>query len=176
MKLLEYILVILVKAVIAQNVMVLVKTVDVINATGYPTLSYNQDIFDGCVLVLGIGNCSAVQSKKSSPTIKSLLSNTTSQVLLSGLDFDDFYDPLAQNIPTVNFTVIDSLNGEILSQSNLQIIQFDESQLGYLAGIVAGLFTTNKNVAVVSGMPFLPFLRYNNGFKQVLLNLTKGST
>ncbi|KAL7753704.1 hypothetical protein RI367_000635 [Sorochytrium milnesiophthora] len=69
---------------------------------------------------------------------------------------------LAPQYPNNSFSIVDaSIDPPV---PNVSAFTFTEDEAGYLAGIVAGVFTQRKRVGVISGIPVPPVLRYRNGY------------
>eukprot|EP00755_Sulcionema_specki_P040091 Sspe_Gene.114059::Locus_99157_Transcript_1_1_Confidence_1.000_Length_1158::g.114059::m.114059/K07335/bmpA, bmpB, tmpC; basic membrane protein A and related proteins len=69
---------------------------------------------------------------------------------------------LAPRIPHIKITVIDT--DYIPDLPNLQATASREDQMGFVAGVLAGLHTKSGRVAVMGGSGFPFFRRYRNGF------------
>lgn len=83
-------------------------------------------------------------------------------VFAPGNEFTDALVEVAPNFPDVNFVI---LNGDV-SGENYSSIKCDNTQLGYLAGVLAGLKTKTNHVGLVGGMEITPALQSVDGFKQ----------
>lgn len=71
------------------------------------------------------------------------------------------------NLPNTKIWVIDPTSA--LASDTSMTITFSEPDVGFLAGILVGLVSYTKSVAVVSDKYSLRSKRYSNGFKQGVL-------
>ncbi|MEL7610759.1 MAG: BMP family protein [Bacillota bacterium] len=83
-------------------------------------------------------------------------------IFAPGNEFTDAVLEVAPNFPDVNFVI---LNGDV-SGDNCSSIKCDNTQLGFLAGILAGLKTKTNHVGLVGGMEITPALQSVDGFEQ----------
>lgn len=75
-----------------------------------------------------------------------------------------FVDALKQVTPGFPGTRFIHIEGDVTGE-NVASFDFKSEQGGFLAGLVAGLFTKSLKVGVVSGMDIPPVKAYVNGFK-----------
>lgn len=81
-----------------------------------------------------------------------------------GFFFSDPIQVVAGDNPTIEFAIIDfSLPDPI--PSNLRSVLFDEKEVGYLAGALAGKMTQTDIVGDVGGMDIPPVTRFMDGYK-----------
>jgi basic membrane protein A and related proteins len=82
-------------------------------------------------------------------------------VVTLGYLFTDVLKQVAPNFPETTFIHIE---GEIPGD-NIASFNFNSEQGGYLAGLVAGLFTKSRKTGLVSGMDIPPVEAYVSGFR-----------
>ncbi len=85
-------------------------------------------------------------------------------VVSSGFYFGEVMLAAAQNNPDVYFIGVDQFvaNGP----TNYVGIQFQEDEVAFLVGYLAGLVTESNIVAGIYGPDFLPLKRFRNGYEQ----------
>lgn len=77
-----------------------------------------------------------------------------------GFLLTDAVTSVAGQYPDVNFQLIDS----VAEVDNVQSVLFKEDQIGYLAGVAAGLTTKSNKLGIVGGQRIPPVIRYEVGF------------
>lgn len=77
-----------------------------------------------------------------------------------GFLLTDAVTEVAAQFPDKFFQLIDS----VAEGGNVQNILFREEQIGYLAGIVAGMTTTTNKLGIIGGQRIPPVIRYEVGF------------
>ncbi len=75
-----------------------------------------------------------------------------------------FVDALKKVAPYFPKTYFVHIEGDVVGD-NVASFDFKSEEAGFLAGIVAGLFTKNRKVGVVSGMDIPPVEAYLGGFR-----------
>ncbi len=83
-------------------------------------------------------------------------------VFAPGNEFTDAVMEVAPSFPKVGFVI---LNGDAKAE-NVISIKADNTQMGFLAGALAGLKTKTKNVGFVGGMEITTALQCVNGYNQ----------
>ncbi|KAG5459647.1 MAG: basic membrane protein-domain-containing protein [Olpidium bornovanus] len=84
-------------------------------------------------------------------------------IILAGYQWQSYAEALDARYATrATFSIVDA--GIEQPLSSFQGIMFAEDQLGFLAGVVAGLFTRTKRVGVVPGIPIKVIWRFRNGY------------
>ncbi|ORZ31771.1 hypothetical protein BCR44DRAFT_1260556 [Catenaria anguillulae PL171] len=77
---------------------------------------------------------------------------------------------LGPKYPSKVFAVVDSTVDVTASKNTIGVV-FAEDQAGYLAGALAGVFTSSRKVGVIGGVPIPPVKRFVNGYLSGVLSL-----
>lgn len=104
-----------------------------------------------------------VQSREQADYVAnlSLAARGADAVVTLGYLYVDAVKQVASHFPEVRFIHIE---GDIPGQ-NVACFDFRSEEGGFLAGLVAGLFTRSRKVGVVSGMEIPPVVAYVSGFQ-----------
>lgn len=78
----------------------------------------------------------------------------------TGFYLTDAINAVAPQFPDKAFLLIDA----VAEQPNVESVLFKENEGGFLAGILAGLFTKTNKIGIVGGQRIPPVLRYEVGF------------
>ncbi|KAI9189127.1 hypothetical protein H9P43_000555 [Blastocladiella emersonii ATCC 22665] len=78
-------------------------------------------------------------------------------------------DQLAAKYPAKLFVALDSAMSP--PKDNTMGVTFAEDQAGYLAGALAGVFSTSKRVGVIGGLPIPPVKKFVNGYLAGVLSV-----
>jgi basic membrane protein A len=81
-------------------------------------------------------------------------------VVATGFYLTDSVAAVAPQFPDTDFLLIDA----VAEGDNVDSVLFKENEGGFLAGILAGLFTKTNTIGVVGGQRIPPVLRYEVGF------------
>ena len=81
-------------------------------------------------------------------------------VIATGFYLTDSVNAVAPQFPDTNFLLIDA----VAEPENVSSVLFKENEGGFLAGVLAGLFTKTNKIGVVGGQRIPPVLRYEVGF------------
>eukprot|EP01137_Pigoraptor_chileana_P020297 Opistho-2@6532 len=102
--------------------------------------------------------------------LRSIAQNATfDHVVLQSFWYESAAHTLALDYTNRTFSIIDvgisSSDPDYRRlRLNLQGVTFAEDQGGYMAGVVAGLVSASKRIAVVGGLPIGPILKFVHGF------------
>ncbi len=92
-----------------------------------------------------------------------------SVVIAHGFEFSDAAEKVAAQYPDTIFLVTHGKSG--LSGNNVGTIQFEEEQIGFLLGILAGGMTQSNQIAAIGGQNIpaisIPFQAFELGVQQV---------
>lgn len=94
-------------------------------------------------------------------------------IFAHGFEFSDAADKVAAQFPDTIFVVTHGKAG--LTSPNIATIQYEEEQLGFLLGILAGQMTKTNKLAAIGGYEIppiaIPFKAFELGAKQVNPNV-----
>eukprot|EP01137_Pigoraptor_chileana_P013490 Opistho-2@4727 len=111
------------------------------------------------------GNC-VYLSMPLSTTVEDLrpaiVSGLYSHFVTLGFQFAGTASDAARAYPNTTWTCVDTPTPAGIT--NVQGVIFSEDEAGFLAGVTAGLFTANKTLGVIAGVPFAAVKKFSNGF------------
>lgn len=145
----------------AGNIKVLVLT----DAAGLGDKGFNDVCWQGvqrAVKDFGV-EAQFLQSREQADYIPNitLAAERADVVVTLGFLFVDAVKEFAPNFPRTRFL---HMEGDI-SVDNVASFDFKSEEGGFLAGVIAGLFTKNRKAGVVSGMDIPPVEAYVSGFR-----------
>ena len=131
--------------------------------------TFNQAAFEG---MEAAGNCVGVdtiflESAENDATlqISSIIERDVDIVVTLGFQFEEATIKAALERPDLRFIGVDQANPDGIS--NYVAISFDDQQVGFLAGITAGLSTESETVAIVAGPETVtPVVAIADGFEE----------
>ena len=131
--------------------------------------SFNQSAWEGLQKAekeLGI-NISYIESKQEADYITNLeqaVDGNNDLILATGFPMQQALLETAKNYPEQKFAIVDVDYGDETPE-NVTCISFNESESGYIVGLVAGKMTKTNTVGFVGGMDNVVVRKFQNGYE-----------
>ena len=131
--------------------------------------SFNQSAWEGLQKAekeLGI-NISYIESKQEADYITNLeqaVDGNNDLILATGFPMQQALLETAKNYPEQKFAIVDVDYGD-KTPENVTCISFNESESGYIVGLVAGKMTKTNIVGFVGGMDNVVVRKFQNGYE-----------
>ena len=131
--------------------------------------SFNQSAWEGLQKAekeLGI-NISYIESKQEADYITNLeqaVDGNNDLILATGFPMQQALLETAKNYPEQKFAIVDVDYGDETPE-NVTCISFNESESGYIVGLVAGRMTKTNIVGFVGGMDNVVVRKFQNGYE-----------
>lgn len=149
------------------------RVVVITDAAGLGDKGFNDVCWQGVQRAKGDFGLQAqfLQSREQSDYVPNLtLAAQRSDVIVTlGYLFADAVKQVSPRFPKTRFVHIE---GEILGE-NVACFDFKSEEGGFLAGLVAGLYTRSKQVGIVTGMDIPPVEAYVSGFRAGVVTAAK---
>jgi len=139
--------------------------------------SFNDSAYRGLVRAQVVlhATSSVLQSRAVSdyePNLSTLAQHGDALIFAIGFLMHDALNDVAPRFPSTHFAIIDS----VVDQPNVTSVTFKEEESSFLAGVLAGLVTKQKNVAFLGGIPSPLIEKFRDGFEAGVKSVNPGAT
>jgi basic membrane protein A len=137
----------------------------VVDANGVTDNGWNELAFQGLLKAeTDLGVQGTVYSGSDYANQLALCAAAQELCVVTGWDYFNHMETAALAHPAVQFAFIDGFSPEI-SLPNLRWVTFEEKEVGYLAGALAGKMTTSNIIGAVGGIPIPPVVNFLEGYE-----------